>query len=62
MGPATEISGGSAANTIAGVASFGGNAAFVGTVNPPHLSGVEGTTTEKVAWLAFLKVEVRPVK
>ena len=40
----------------------GGTTAFVGTVNPPHLSGVEGTTTEKVAWLAFLKVEVNPVK
>jgi len=32
MGPAMEISGGSAANTIAGVASFGGKAAFIGTV------------------------------
>ena len=32
MGPAVEISGGSAANTIAGVASFGGKAAFLGTV------------------------------
>ena len=32
MGPSTEISGGSAANTIAGVASFGGRAAFVGKV------------------------------
>jgi adenosine kinase len=32
MGPATEISGGSAANTIAGVASFGGRAAFIGKV------------------------------
>jgi sugar/nucleoside kinase (ribokinase family) len=32
MGPAVEISGGSAANTIAGVASFGGRAAFIGTV------------------------------
>ena len=32
MGPATEISGGSAANTIAGIASFGGRAAFIGTV------------------------------
>ena len=30
MGPAVEISGGSAANTIAGVASFGARAAFVG--------------------------------
>lgn len=32
MGPAVEISGGSAANTIAGVASFGGKAAFLGTI------------------------------
>ncbi|MDP2294423.1 MAG: adenosine kinase [Pseudolabrys sp.] len=32
MGPATESSGGSAANTIVGVASFGGRAAFVGKI------------------------------
>lgn len=32
MGPATEISGGSAANTAAGVASFGGKAAFMGKI------------------------------
>lgn len=32
MGPATEMSGGSAANTIAGVASFGGAAGFIGKV------------------------------
>jgi sugar/nucleoside kinase (ribokinase family) len=32
MGPAMEISGGSAANTIAGAASFGARAAFVGKV------------------------------
>jgi sugar/nucleoside kinase (ribokinase family) len=32
MGPAVEISGGSAANTIAGIASFGGKAAFLGTI------------------------------
>ena len=37
MGPATEISGGSAANTIAGVASFGGRAAFVGKVKDDEL-------------------------
>jgi len=30
MGPCVEASGGSAANTIAGVASFGGKAAFIG--------------------------------
>jgi sugar/nucleoside kinase (ribokinase family) len=32
MGPAIEISGGSAANTVAGVASLGGRAAFIGKV------------------------------
>jgi adenosine kinase len=37
MGPATESSGGSAANTIAGVASFGARAAFVGKVKDDAL-------------------------
>jgi len=37
MGPATESSGGSAANTIAGVASFGARAAFVGKVRDDEL-------------------------
>ncbi|MFA5949150.1 MAG: adenosine kinase [Hyphomicrobium sp.] len=32
MGPAVEISGGSAANTVVGVASFGGRTAFIGKV------------------------------
>lgn len=32
MGPAVEISGGSAANTLVGVASFGGAGAFIGKV------------------------------
>lgn len=32
MGPAIETSGGSAANTLAGVASFGGRAGFIGKV------------------------------
>jgi sugar/nucleoside kinase (ribokinase family) len=32
MGPATEISGGSAANSMVGLASFGGRAAFIGKV------------------------------
>jgi sugar/nucleoside kinase (ribokinase family) len=40
MGPATEISGGSAANTIAGVASFGGRAAFVGKVRDDGLGQI----------------------
>jgi sugar/nucleoside kinase (ribokinase family) len=37
MGPAVETSGGSAANTIVGVASFGGRAAFVGKVKDDEL-------------------------
>ena len=37
MGPAIEISGGSAANTIVGVASFGARAAFVGKVKDDEL-------------------------
>src|SRR6202158_3368403 len=37
MGPAVESSGGSAANTIVGVASFGGRAAFVGKVKDDPL-------------------------
>src|ERR1700731_1412574 len=40
MGPAVEISGGSAANTIVGVASLGARAAFVGKVKRDVLGGV----------------------
>src|SRR5437879_11195419 len=32
MGPATEVSGGSGANTIVGVAGFAARAAFIGTL------------------------------
>lgn len=42
MGPATQISGGSAANTIAGVASFGARAAFVGKVKDDELGAIFG--------------------
>jgi adenosine kinase len=40
MGPAVEISGGSGANTIVGVASLGARAAFVGKVKHDVLGGV----------------------
>jgi adenosine kinase len=40
MGPAVEISGGSAANTIAGVANFGASAAFIGKVADDTLGRV----------------------
>lgn len=40
MPSATEISGGSAANTVAGVASFGGSAAFIGKVKNDQLGKI----------------------
>jgi len=40
MGPATEVSGGSAANTVAGLASFGNKAAFFGKVKSDQLGKV----------------------
>jgi sugar/nucleoside kinase (ribokinase family) len=40
MGPGAEISGGSAANTMAGVASFGGRAAYIGRVADDQLGVV----------------------
>ena len=42
MGPAVEISGGSAANTIVGAASFGARAAFIGKVKADTLGGIFG--------------------
>jgi sugar/nucleoside kinase (ribokinase family) len=42
MGPAVEISGGSAANTMAGIASFGGRAAFIGKVAEDELGRIFG--------------------
>ena len=42
MGPGVEISGGSAANTIVGVASFGGRAQYVGRVRDDQLGEVFG--------------------
>jgi sugar/nucleoside kinase (ribokinase family) len=42
MGPAVEISGGSAANTMVGLASLGGRAAFVGRVSDDQLGAVFG--------------------
>lgn len=40
MGPAIEASGGSAGNTAAGIASFGGRAAFFGKVSDDYLGKV----------------------
>ena len=40
MGPATEMSGGSVANTIAGFANLGGSAAYIGKVRDDQLGGI----------------------
>lgn len=40
MGPGREVSGGSAANTVAGIAAMGGRPAFVGRVAPDQLGEV----------------------
>ncbi|MBM3672628.1 MAG: adenosine kinase [Actinobacteria bacterium] len=40
MGPTTSVSGGSAANTMVGIASFGGSAAFIGRVRDDELGEV----------------------
>ncbi len=40
MGPAVEASGGSAANTIAGIASFGGSTAFIGRVKDDEFGNI----------------------
>jgi sugar/nucleoside kinase (ribokinase family) len=42
MGPAVEVSGGSAANTCAGVASFGGRVGFMGRVANDSFGGIFG--------------------
>jgi sugar/nucleoside kinase (ribokinase family) len=42
MGPAVECSGGSAANSMAGLASFGGRAAFVGKTCDDQLGAIFG--------------------
>jgi adenosine kinase len=52
MGPSTQISGGSGANTIAGVASFGARAAFIGKVKDDQL-GKAFTHDIRAAGVAF---------
>ncbi len=56
MGPAVEISGGSAANTIVGVASFGARAAFVGKVKDDELGRIFAHDIRK----AGVSFETRP--
>ncbi len=40
MGPGVEVSGGSAANSMAGLAALGGQAAFIGKVRDDQLGGI----------------------
>ena len=40
MGPAVEVSGGSAANTVAAIASLGGRGAFIGKTNNDQLGAI----------------------
>ena len=59
MGPAVEISGGSAANTIVGVASLGARAAFVGKVKDDQLGRVFAHDI-RAAGVAFADPAGRP--
>ena len=52
MGPATEMSGGSGANTIVGVASFGARAAFIGKVKNDQIGSLY-THDIRAAGVAF---------
>jgi adenosine kinase len=52
MGPATEMSGGSAANTIVGIASLGARAAYVGKVKDDQI-GALYTHDIRAAGVAF---------
>ena len=52
MGPATEMSGGSGANTIVGVAGFGARAAFIGKVKDDQIGGLY-THDIRAAGVAF---------
>src|SRR6266446_3544956 len=52
MGPATEMSGGSGANTIVGIANFGARAAFIGKVSDDQI-GKLYTHDIRAAGVAF---------
>src|SRR5665811_1242133 len=56
MGPAVEMSGGSAANTIVGIASFGARAAYVGKIRDDQIGGLYAHDI-RAAGVAF---ETRP--
>ena len=58
IGPAVEVSGGCAGNTAAGVASFGGRAAFIGKVAEDALGRIYGHDI-RAAGVAFATPPVR---
>ena len=70
MGPGIEVSGGSAANTIAGVAALGGRANFIGRVRDDELGelirsmnrlahSLAESSTARERWLADISHELR---
>ena len=48
MGPATEMSGGSVANTVAGFANLGGSGAYIGKVRDDQLGRIFNHMTRQV--------------
>lgn len=62
MGPAVEISGGSAANTTAGIASLGGKPAFVGKVADDQLGQIfkHDITAQGVEFTTRLAIDTSP--
>ena len=54
MGPGIEVSGGSAANTLAGIASLGGNGAYIGKVRDDTLGTVfaHDLRATGITWMA----------
>ena len=60
MGPATEMSGGSAANTIVGIASRGARAAYVGKVRDDQIGRMYAHDI-RAAGVAFAAQEIEAV-
>lgn len=62
MGPGKYVSGGSAANTAAGLASFGGRSAFIGKVKADELGSLyrHDLTSHGVAFDTAARARARP--
>ena len=63
IGPATEMSGGSAANTAVGVASFGGDAGFIGKISHDVLGRVfnHDIKAAGVDFSAAMRTTIKPL-